>query len=37
MADENYKPYALCRIIELDEFMPYPLILVFFSCQKIST
>ncbi len=24
-ADENYKPYALCRMINLDEFMPYPL------------
>ncbi|MFQ5541390.1 MAG: hydantoinase B/oxoprolinase family protein [Candidatus Binatia bacterium] len=24
-AEENYKPYALCRIVDLNEFMPYPL------------
>ena len=24
-AKENYKPYAMCRILDLNEFMPYPI------------
>jgi acetone carboxylase gamma subunit len=24
-AKENYKPYAMCRIVDLNEFMPYPI------------